>query len=526
MSPSKGSSDVPVKVRRLRLKDIEAVLEVQRAAYGGMSATGLCDRRHFELQRRAFSEGQLVATVDGAIVGYAASLIIALDEDSPWYSYAEITGNGTFSTHEPSGDTLYGADIAVHPDHRGKGVARALYAGRIRLLRRQNLRQMVAGGRIPGYREHAGRMTAEEYVAAVQEGTLRDPSLSAHLAVGYTVKGVHLGYLRDAESLNYATYLELPNASFRSELRRIAAAPLRRPSRRLRVCAAQWGMRPITGWDELEHQVQFFVRTAEQYHCHLLVLPELFTAQLFSAQPPGLHPRVAIERLADDTQHYRDLFQRWAQAARMFIVAGSHPTRRGGAIYNTAHLFSPSGAIHTQDKLHITPNERETYGITPGEALRVFDIGYARLALPVCYDIEFPELCRILTQAGAEVFCCPFSTDERKAYLRVRYSAHARAVENQVYVALSGNVGNLPQVDNFLVNYGQAALLTPSDFAFPPEGVAAVSDSNSETVVIGDFDLDALHQAREIGSVRPLRDRRLDLYELTARVPVEKVRVE
>ena len=124
---------------------------------------------------------------EGRVIGYAMSLIVTLDENSPWYSYGEITGDGTFSTHDPAGDTLYGADIAVHPDFRGMGVALALYEGRKAILRRFDLRRMVAGGRIPGYRAHAGRMSAEEYIERVTRGELRDPALSVHLKAGYRV---------------------------------------------------------------------------------------------------------------------------------------------------------------------------------------------------------------------------------------------------------------------------------------------------------------------------------------------------
>src|SRR5690606_38131924 len=97
--------------------------------------------------------------VDGAIAGYATSLIVQLDDDAHWYTYEEITGGGTFSTHDPSGDTLYGADIGVKPEFRRAGVSRALYEKRISLMKRYNLRRMVANGRIPGYTENAGKMT-------------------------------------------------------------------------------------------------------------------------------------------------------------------------------------------------------------------------------------------------------------------------------------------------------------------------------------------------------------------------------
>jgi predicted amidohydrolase len=109
--------------------------------------------------------------------------------------------------------------------------------------------------------------------------------------------------------------------------------------------------------------------------------------------------------------------------------------------------------------------------------------------------------------------------------MRVRYSAQARAVENMIYVVLAGNVGNLPQVRSFLINYGRAAVLTPSDFAFPMNAIQAEAESDTETVVITDLNLDDLAMQRELGSVTHLRDRRPDLYEITPKLPIEIVRI-
>ncbi len=516
------SSAPPVRVRAATREDVADIYACQAAAYQGYGPGGLCDERLLRLQIEAFPEGQLVAIVGHRIVGYATSLIVTL-EGLTWHSYGEITGDGTFSTHDPSGDTLYGADIAVHPDFRRRGVARALYDARRELLLRLNLRRMVAGGRIPGYRKHAGKMSPEEYCSRVQAGELQDPSLSVHLAAGYRVLGVKLGYLPDAQSLNYATLLEMDNPDHHCERHRIAASPMRRPVRRIRVCASQYQMRAVKDWQQFEQQVDFFVETARQYHCHFLLFPELFTAQLFSLLPPSIAPRDAIVELAGMTERYVDMFVRMAKRSGLFIVGGSHPVFVGSGIRNTAHLFSPGGNVYTQEKLHVTPSERTEYGIEPGSGLKVFETSYARIAVSVCYDIEFPELSRLLALAGAEVLFVPFSTDERKAYLRVRYCGQARAVENVLYTVLSGNVGNLPSVENFLINYGEAVICTPCDFAFPMDGVAARADTHIETVVIGDLDLVSLEEARDLGSVRPLRERRPDLYELTSHTPVERV---
>jgi predicted amidohydrolase/GNAT superfamily N-acetyltransferase len=521
---SAGADPSGVTVRRALPEDAGEIFRVQRAAYPSMGPASLCSERQIGMQIEAFPDGQFVAEFDGRVIGYASSLIVTLDDESPWHSYDEITGYGTFSSHTPSGDTLYGADVAVDPAHRGRGVAGALYRARKRLLDRFNLRRMVAGGRIPGYREHAGTLTAEEYVEKVVAGELADPALNAHLKAGYRVKGIHLGYMKDAESLDYATFIELPNPDFKPERRRIASAAIRRPVRRVRVCAAQYQMRRISSWEEFEHQVDFFAHTADEYHSHFLLFPELFTVQLFSTMPPRLESREAMSRLADLTPRYIELMRDMAQTYGLHIVGGSQPVRTEKGLRNVAHLITPRGNVYTQDKLHVTPAEREEYGIQPGEGLRVFDTGLARVAILVCYDVEFPELARLLTLAGAEVLLVPYSTDERRGYLRVRYSAQARAVENIVFVAMAGNVGNLPQVDSFLINYGQAAVLTPSDFAFPVDGIAACGEPNSETVVIADLDLATLDLQREVGTVRPLRALRPDLYTLTARTPVEVIR--
>jgi len=209
-----------LKIRPAVSDDIPAVYRCQRLAYSGLADEALCDERLLHLQQTAFPAGFLVAEFEGEIVGYTTSLIVQLDSESPWYSYEEITGGGAFTTHNPAGDTLYGADIAVLPALRGRGVASALYKARKRLLHRFNLRRMVAGGRIPGYAAVAKTMSAQEYVERVVSGELRDSSLNTHLNAGYTVQGVHHGYLEDEQSLDYATLLEYLNPAFKADRHR------------------------------------------------------------------------------------------------------------------------------------------------------------------------------------------------------------------------------------------------------------------------------------------------------------------
>ena len=531
IKPSEGKGTKRAKKARVitrtwQREDIPDIIRCHRAAYPEYPEEAFYDQRFYEMQYEAFPEGQVLAEADGKVVGYATSLIVQLDDDNRPYTYEEITGGGTFTTHDPSGDTLYGADIGVDVDYRGLGVSKLLYEQRKKLMRRYNLRRMVAYGRLPGYNEHVGKMTAEEYVQKVMSGEISDLSLRAHLRAGYTVKRVLLDFLWDNSSLNYSTFLEMHNPNYQPEKRKIAAAPIQRVVRKIRVCAAQFFMRPITSWYEFQQTVEFFADTANTYHSHFLLLPELFTAQLFSLMPTDLEPRVAIRRLAELTDDYIDLLSHLAQEHGMYIIGGSHPVLRDNDLYNVAHLFTPVGEVFTQDALHIPPIERNEFDMEPGDDIRVFDTPLARIAIQVGYDVEFPELARLQTLAGAEVIFVPYSTDERKAYDRMRYTARARAVENFIYVVVAGNVGNLPAAKNYLINYGRAAVFTPSDFAFPPDALAGETDPNVETVLITDLDLTNLVQQRDVATVRHLFDRRSDLYEVRAKRQVKVVRVD
>ena len=514
-----------ITVRRWRAEDIPGVIECNQAAYSDYPPEYVYTQRQYEMQLNAFPDGQFVAIAAGRVVGYATSIIISIDDDY-WYTVDEIAGAGTFSTYNTAGDTLYGADIAVHPDFRRRGIAMMLYERRKGLLKRFNLRRMLAYGRIPGYREYSGRMTADQYVQKVIDGELRDSALNTHLKTGYQVKKVQLDITVDFSSLNYSTLLEMPNPDYNEAKKKISAGTVpKRPARRIRVCAAQFQMRPIRAWEEFEDAVEFFVDSAYAYHCHFLLLPEYATYQLFSYMPQQ-DMKLMVRELAGLTDRYIEMFSRFSQKYGMYIIGGSQPVLCEGRLYNTAHLFSPIGNVYTQEKLHITPVERGEGDIQPGRQIKLFHTPLARIAIQICYDIEFPEVARLLTLAGAEVILVPFYTDEKKAYYRVRHCSQARAVENFVYVVMTGNVGNMRTKIGSFMNYSQAAVLTPSDFSFPEKGIEGEADPNVEAVVVSELALSALAQQRHVASVRPLHDRRPDLYTLESRNRIEIVRVE
>ncbi|MEO8502650.1 MAG: carbon-nitrogen hydrolase family protein [Acidobacteriota bacterium] len=280
-------------------------------------------------------------------------------------------------------------------------------------------------------------------------------------------------------------------------------------TQRIRVAALQYYIRPVTSFAQFAEQVCALVETAADYKVQLLVFPEYFTVQLLTLGNARGPVRRQICDLAGQLSAFTELMGGLAKAHGLYIVAGSIPVFDAGdadRIYNQSMLFAPSGAHGIQRKLHMTRWEDEEWHITPGNRLRVFDTALGKIAITICYDVEFPELAREAARHGALLLVVPSCTDDRQGFMRVRYCAHARAIENTMYVIHASTVGSLPAVPAVSLNYGQASILTPSDFPFSRDGILAEGIPNQETMVIGELNLETLLEARENGTVLPLRD--------------------
>lgn len=281
---------------------------------------------------------------------------------------------------------------------------------------------------------------------------------------------------------------------------------------RVRVAAVQYGQHRLAGFDEFAARVEEFVRVAADYGSDFVCFPELFTLQLLSAEPRMLSPAEAVERLSEYTPAFTELLGRLAGQYRIHIIGGTHPTRTEDGPRNICFVATRDGHLHRRDKLHITPSEQDSWKVEGGDKADVIPTDAGPIGIMICYDSEFPELGRHLTDQGALLLFVPYCTDVRSGHLRVRYSCQARAVENQVYVVAAGNVGHCPNVANFDIQYAQSGVYTPCDFPFPPEGIAAEASPQVEQIVFADLDLEALQQARRSGTVRNLQDRRPALY--------------
>lgn len=201
-----------ISVRGTTQLDVDSLLALQERVYPTIAPWRRDQLAH---QLKIFPGGQLIAELDGEVVGCASALVILWDEWADEHTWKQITAKGTFETHNPDGFTLYGAEVFVDPALRGKRVGHALYEGRRALCRQLNLRRIIACGRLPGYHALAQEMSIELYAKKVLWGDLADPVLSFQLREEFRYCGIMYDYLpQDIESQGHAALIAWINPDY------------------------------------------------------------------------------------------------------------------------------------------------------------------------------------------------------------------------------------------------------------------------------------------------------------------------
>lgn len=501
-----------LEVRQARPKDVSGIAALIRRVYDDMPAYTYGEIRG---QMNNFAQGCFVAKLDGKVVGYCASMRVAQSLAFSPHDWDEITGNGFGSRHDPTGEWLYGYEMCVDPKVRGTRIGRRLYEERRALAEDLELTGIVFAGRMPNLRRFWRRVdSAQDYLDKVIEGKLHDPVLRFQMANGFEPDGIMEDYLpEDKKSKAYAVRMVWKNPFVDRDKPKKFRLP--RGVEQVRIATCQLQARQVKDYAEFMRGIEYFVDVAADYEADFILFPEMFTLPLLSFAEKELSPQEAIEALSSYTPKIRKALSKMALEFNINIIGGSHPTRlEDGDIHNVAYVCLRDGSIHEQEKIHPTPNEDYWWNIKGGDSIDAIQTDCGPIGVLICYDSEFPELARRLVDEGARIIFVPFCTDSRQGYMRVRYCAQARAIENQCYVVMSGNVGNLPNVGNMDIQYAQSCILTPCDFPFARDGIAAEASENVETLTISDVNLADLSWARAEGTVKNLADRRFDLYHI------------
>ncbi|WP_177761907.1 bifunctional GNAT family N-acetyltransferase/carbon-nitrogen hydrolase family protein [Flavobacterium sp. I3-2] len=504
-----------VELRNLEIEDYIELKKSMVESYVDEDVEDLYWKKE-EIKRllKIFPEGQIVIVVDDVVVGAALSLIVDETLALSNHKYNDIVTDSKFKSHKEDGDVLYGIDVFINPEYRGLRLGRRLYDARKELCETLNLKSIIFAGRIPNYHNYSSELTPKQYLEKVKNTEIHDSVISFQINNDFHIKRILRNYLEgDHSSKDYAVLLEWNNISYEKTPTLINAK-----KSVVRLGLIQWQMRSLNNLEEFFDQAEFFIDAVSGYESDFACFPELFIAPLM-ADYNHMTESEAIREISKFTEPIRKKFQEFAIAHNINIITGSMPylDDEDEMLYNVGFLCKRDGSSEMYRKIHITPNERMYWGMQGGNVIQTFDTDCGKIGIIICYDVEFPELSRLMADQGMEILFVPYLTDTQNGYTRVRNCAQARAIENECYVAITGCVGNLPKVNNMDIQFGQAAVFTPSDFAFPTNGVKAEATPNTEMTLIVDVDLNLLKELHEHGSVRIKKDRRTDLYNLKAK---------
>lgn len=186
----------------------EELGELQEIVFPTLSPDERMQARHYRKHIELFPKGQFVVLDGDRIIGMSSTIRHSMPEGD--HTFLEISDNLWLTTHEKDGDWLYGMDMGVHQDYRGRGIAKAMYRARQELCRILGLKGQITVGMPNGYLDYADKMSLDEYYAEINKGGIFDPTVSMQQKLGFELVGLIHHYLDDPQCGNGGVMMILP----------------------------------------------------------------------------------------------------------------------------------------------------------------------------------------------------------------------------------------------------------------------------------------------------------------------------
>lgn len=251
------------------------------------------------------------------------------------------------------------------------------------------------------------------------------------------------------------------------------------------------------------------VRQAASDGANVILLPELFELPYFCQEK-----NYDYYYLADKTEE-NPAVKRFMQVAKETgtVIPVSFYEKHGNAFFNTIAMIDCDGSLMgIYRKSHIPDDHfyQEKFYFTPGDTgFKVWNTRYARIGVGICWDQWFPEAARSMALLGAELLFYPTAIGseptlnvDSKSHWQHAMQGHAAA--NIMPVIASNRIGTETDDESSMTFYG-------SSFIADQTGtIVEEADRETESVLVHEFDLDAIAQMRREWGV--FRDRRPEMY--------------
>lgn len=252
--------------------------------------------------------------------------------------------------------------------------------------------------------------------------------------------------------------------------------------------------------DATMEKISVWIDKAANEHADIVIFPELILSAGYGleekfydiAQPV---PGPSTEQLGIKALQHK-----------MYIIAGIAECDLTGTVYNTAVIVGRDGnLVGSYRKTHLFTPTESFFAL--GSELSVFDLDFGCIAIPICYDLEFPEPARVLCLKGAEMLLTMTAhwrgtgtVGTAENFIQTIYSA--RALENRVPVVLCNRVGYDPSLDDHFVGLSRIVDADGMTMASMPD--------DREGMIVASLDLEEQRKKRQ--RYNYFRDRKPLLY--------------
>ncbi len=232
---------------------------------------------------------------------------------------------------------------------------------------------------------------------------------------------------------------------------------------------------PVSSMKDWADLVESQVIAAKAKKASVFLMPEYASEQWMHFSGQTLAPTEQIAWMAGHVDEALPLLKDIAKKHDILLVSGTFPCHQPGAhppFANRSHAFFPNGDIHTQNKLCLTPKEKNLDGwhLSTGSELRTFHYLGWKIAVFICLDIELPALAAKAAAEHIDLILVPSMTKKLAGYHRVYDCAKARAIELQAAIGVCGTIGASPGRDP---NLSGAAFYIPCEEKFGHTGTLA-----------------------------------------------------
>ena len=263
---------------------------------------------------------------------------------------------------------------------------------------------------------------------------------------------------------------------------------------------------PVASIKEWTDLAEAQIVAAKNQDAGIILFPEYSAAHWLHFVPRALSGPQQLEQLAEFSTQAASHMAVLAERHGLLVVSGTFPVKQSGfnpPLLNRAHVFFPDGRVVTQDKLCLTPFEKDPrdWNLSSGNTFSVFEWRGYRMAVVICLDIELPALSARMAGLDIDLVLVPSMTSKLAGYHRVFSCARARAVELLAAVAVVGCIAGAPGCEQEISG---ASFFLPSEEQFGHSGILAELPPSYQAdgagpLLLRDVPLNAIRAMRRSG---------------------------